>query len=314
MSRNVYGRQCGGTTARNILSFSSFEKVAAILFHGVMFFISCMFVVQICAQILDERFAGITKIRGVWDFKTFLQHIRPVAASKGIQTKFSLQFQVAEDGSKIMCRHKGAVDVRVQFGPWQVMLPHPKRPDAIPHRDAVPPVCEAREWPEFEAWIVPTLRMFYNDEFEHPVHIPDADKEEMLAFLTRGPDPPAPPGWIAWDDAEVDADAVAGAGAGTGAGAGADAGARAGADAGAGAEARAGADAGAGAGAAEFPFPVGTWVAFEFSNGTYTGRISKVWNADLCKVDFADGDTADYDGDEIHYAAQLYQRDFTGCE
>ena len=27
MSRNVYGRQCGGTTARNILSFSSFEKV-----------------------------------------------------------------------------------------------------------------------------------------------------------------------------------------------------------------------------------------------------------------------------------------------
>jgi len=356
MSRNVYGRQCGGTTARNILSFSSFEKVAAILFHGVMFFISCMFVVQICAQILDERFAGITKIRCVWDFKTFLQHVRPRSASKGIQTKFSLQFQVAEDGSKIMCRHKGAVDVRVQFGPWQVMLPHPKRPDAIPHRDAVPPVCEAREWPEFEAWIVPTLRMFYNDEFEHPVHIPDADKEEMLAFLTRGPDPPAPPGWIAWDDAEVDADAVAGAGAGTGAdadagaragadagaearagagagagagaearagagagagtgaGAGADAGARAGADAGAGAEARAGADAGAGAGAAEFPFPVGTWVAFEFSNGTYTGRISKVWNADLCKVDFADGDTADYDGDEIHYAAQLYQRDFTGCE
>lgn len=32
MSRNVYGRQCGGTTARNILSFSSFEKVADVMF------------------------------------------------------------------------------------------------------------------------------------------------------------------------------------------------------------------------------------------------------------------------------------------
>jgi len=27
-------------------------------------------------------------------------------------------------------------------------------------------------------------------------------------------------------------------------------------------------------------------------------------------VEFTDGDRADYDADEIHYAAQLYQRDF----
>ena len=42
----------------------------------------------------------------------------------------------------------------------------------------------------------------------------------------------------------------------------------------------------------------------------YSGIIAKVWSADLCKVDFSDGDTADYDGDEIHYAVQLFKREF----
>ena len=207
-----------------------------------------------------------------------------------------------------MVRHKGAVDVRVRFGAWQVMLPHPKRPDAIPNRDAVPPVAESKDWPEFEDWIVPTLREFYNDEFEHPVHIPVADKEEMLAFLERGPDPAAPPGWIAWDD--IDAFADAGADADARADPGADADADAGPDAEGGADADAGADAEGGASAAKFPFPVGTWVAFEFADGMYTGIISKIWNADLAHVEFSDGDEGDYDGDEIHYAAQLYARDF----
>ena len=169
-----------------------------------------MFVVQICSQILGTRFAGITKIRGVWDFKTFLQHMRPRSASKGIQSKYSLQFQVSRDGTQIMSRHKDAVDVRVPFGPWKLMLPDPKRPDAVPNRDAVPPVVDSKDWPEFEDLIVPTLRAFYNDAFEHPVHIPAADKEEMLAFLERGPDPAAPPGWIVWDDAVADADGVRG--------------------------------------------------------------------------------------------------------
>ena len=235
-----------------------------------------MHVWQICSQILDTRFAGITKILGVWDFKTFLEDIRPRSASKGIQSKYSLQFKVAEDGGKIMVRHKGAVDVRVAFGPWKVMLPDPRRPDAIPHRDTVPPVAEGRDWPEFEALIVPTLRLFYNDAFEHPVHIPDADKEEMLAFLDRGPDPPAPPEWIVWGDGGSDSDG----------------------------------DSDGDGDAAEFPFPVGTWVAFEFDDGTYPGIIQKVWHADLCRVDFADGDKADYDADEITYAEQLYRRDF----
>ena len=209
-----------------------------------------------------------------------------------------------------MSRYKDAVDVRVPFGPWKVMLPDPRRPDAIPNRDAVPPVAESKDWPEFEDWIVPTLRDFYNDAFEHPVHIPAADKEEMLAFLERGPDPAAPPGWIVWEDASAGGDA--GAGADADASAGGDAGAGAAADASAGGDAGAGpgADPGAEAGAAEFPFPVGTWVAFKFPDGTYTGVISKVWNADLCKVEFSDGDTGDYDGDEIHYAVQLYKRDF----
>lgn len=235
---------------------------------------------QVCGEILGERFTGITNIRGVWDFKTFLQGIRPRAADKGIQTKFSLQLKATEDGSKIQVRHKAAVDVRVPFGPFKVMLPDSQRPDAIPHRDAVPPVCAAKRWPEFEAEIVPTLRKFYKEEFMHPVHIPEADRKEMLDFFTHGPDPPATPGWIAWDDVVENSDTEVEDTTTT---------------------------------TAEFPFPVGTWVAFEFSDRVYPGTIEFI-HADVdppeCRVKFTDGDMGDYDADEIHYAVQLYQRDF----
>ena len=60
-----------------------------------------------------------------------------------------------------------------------------------------------------------------------------------------------------------------------------------------------------------FPFPVGTWVAFEFDDGVYPGQIAECYEGeDLCRVEFADGDKADYDGDEIQYASQLYEREF----
>ena len=32
------------------------------------------------------------------------------------------------------------------------------------------------------------------------MHIPDPYQKEMLKFLVVGPTPPAPPGWIVWDD------------------------------------------------------------------------------------------------------------------
>ena len=60
-----------------------------------------------------------------------------------------------------------------------------------------------------------------------------------------------------------------------------------------------------------FPFTVGTWVAVEFDDGAYTGTIVELYEDEqLCRVEFTDGDSADYDADEIHYAVQLYQRDF----
>ena len=179
LARNVYGKQCGGTTARDVLSFTGFEKV--------------------CREILGTRLSGVTNIRGVFDFKTLLREVRPRNADKNIKTQFSLQLKVSEDGSAVVVRSKDAVNLRVNFGPWHQMLPHQARPDAIPPRDTVPPACEAKDWAEFEEEIVPSLLKFYKSRFRHPVHIPDGERTEMLQFLNEGPAPPTLPEWIEWD-------------------------------------------------------------------------------------------------------------------
>ena len=60
-----------------------------------------------------------------------------------------------------------------------------------------------------------------------------------------------------------------------------------------------------------FPFPIGTFVAVEFSTGIFAGTITKLYEGeDLCEVTFSDGDVADYDAGEIAYATQLYAREF----
>ena len=56
-----------------------------------------------------------------------------------------------------------------------------------------------------------------------------------------------------------------------------------------------------------FRYPLGTKVAMEFSGETYTGTITRLYpGKDLCQVVFEDGDEAEYDGDEIQYANELY--------
>lgn len=352
----------------------------------------CMFVMQVFEEILGSRLTGVSNIRGVYDWKSFLRGVRPRTADKDIQLQYSLQFKATEDASAILVRSKDAVDLNVAFGPWNQILPNPQRPNAIPRCGDIPPVCEPKDWFEFNEEIVPSLTKFYNEEFQHPVHIPVAEKEEMLQFLTHGPDPHDPPAWLGWDDVEVetqevppDAPLVAAA-----------------------AENRrrrqplwrpflqprrqrtcacgshthqrtthrdcpmnrsrvpianhprrvqppatnpsphAAAQTtppppdveaptnnvsphvklpahqppnattnspsncvSTSATTQQFPFAVGTWVAFEFDSGLYAGQITQVYHEDNeCKVVFTDGDTADYDADEIHYAQQLYQRHF----
>ena len=307
-----------------------------------------MFVLQVCREILGSRLSGITNIRGVYDFKSFLQGVRPRSADKDIKSQYSLQFKTTEDVSAIVVRSKAAVDLHVDFGPWNTMLPNPRRPDAIPHRDAVPPVCAAKDWSEFEDDIVPSLLRFYNDEFRHPVHIPDADKEEMLEFLTHGLDPPTPPAWIAWDDTDEAENQVVSTIVPVVSATTADnrrrrpvwrpflqprqnacvCGSRthqrtshrdcpmnpSRVDPAPESEISRGSKEDVddeNAESDEFPFPVGTWVCFEFDDGMYPGTITHLYpGEDLCMVEFADGDKADYDGDEIHYAVQLYQREF----
>ena len=312
LSRHVYGRQCGGTTARDILSFSAFEKV--------------------CREVFEDRLVGVPRIRGVYDFKTFLKGVRPRTADRDIQTQFGLQFQASEDGTKIMVRSKSSCSLQVPWGPWNQMLPNPRRPDAIPNPDTVPPVCGPAAWPEFREKIVPTLEKFYAETYRHPVHIPVQDKEEMLVFLANGPAAPTPPEWVGsghlqpavavedptdtappvpapaprarrvWrpflqprESRAVQAARAEGAAQTEGD---------------ASAETAANQDTNEDATASE-SYQVGTWVAFEFGDDTFAGTITKVHEGeDLYHVQFTDGDEADYDSDEIHYAMQLYERDF----
>ena len=156
--------------------------------------------VQVFEEILGKRLAGVTYIRGVYDFKAHLHRVRPRAADRGIQTQFGLQFRLCDDESAVMVRSKNACSLWVEFGPWIQMLPHRSRPDAVPDRDVVPPVLELKEWEDFPKVIAPSLSRFYKEKFCHPVHIPVEIKDEMLLVLSSGPGPATPLPWIEWGD------------------------------------------------------------------------------------------------------------------
>ena len=324
LSRHVYGRQCGGTTARDILSFSGFEKV--------------------CRDVFGDRLVGVPRIRGVYDWKAFLKPVRPRTSDRDIQTQFGLQFRASEDGTQILVRSKKACSLQVPFGPWNQMLPHPGRPDAIPNRDTVPPVCGPSPWPEFQTQIVPTLDKFYAETYRHPVCIPVQDRQEMRVFLADGPAAATPPGWIEWgtppaaveepaeppvpapnprarrvwrpflqprttrasaaaaDNHLVNENSTAAAASNQDGNENSTAAAASNQD---------GNENSTVSQPIEFPHATGTWVAFQFGDEVFPGTITEVYaGEDLCRVQFTDGDEADYDKDEIHYAMQLYERDF----
>ena len=57
-----------------------------------------------------------------------------------------------------------------------------------------------------------------------------------------------------------------------------------------------------------FPFPIGTRVAVKFSETTHLGKITKMLTDPVaCLVVFEDGDSAEYDEDEIRAAVALYK-------
>ena len=249
---------------------------------------------------------GVTYIRGVYDFKAFLKRVRPKSADKGIKTQFGLQFAVSEDCRRVNVKSKRCCSLQVPFGDWYQMLPNPTlEGHTVPHRNTVPPVCEAKEWSEFREEIAPTLLPFYKSEYRHSVHIAAKDRDEMVAFLTNGPGPTTPPEWVDWADFAVREPSTDPA-----------------------TELHGNTPEKARKRPVwrpwlkptkkskptkkkEFPFCVGTWVAFEFDGHIYAGVIGEVYHEDgECRVDFTDGDKGDYDADEIHYAVQLYQREF----
>ena len=62
----------------------------------------------------------------------------------------------------------------------------------------------------------------------------------------------------------------------------------------------------------EFPYPIGTKVAFPFEAGVFAGKIIKHFNdADTCLVRFTDGDEKELDRPETLHAIQLYDHKFS---
>ena len=115
--------------------------------------------------------------------------------------QFSMQLEVNDNVIKV--RSKRAVSVKVPWGPWHQMMPHPDVSESkLPPSDAVPEMQTQKEWSEFEDTIVPALTKFYDRKFSHPVYIPAADKQEMLSFLQEGPVAASVPKWFDWDSVE----------------------------------------------------------------------------------------------------------------
>ena len=178
-SRNVYGSNRGGTTGRDVLSFTGLKKVAG--------------------EVFGDRLTHWVDLRAVQDWGKFVRPFRHKDADNDIKVQFSVQMK-ATDADKILVRSKSAVSAEVPFSEWHQMLPHPENPPnrVLPAPGTAPPMAPPKEWSEFEQ-TKPQLRAFYSQEYEHPVHIPAAAQREMLSFLETGPSPHAPPAWIKWD-------------------------------------------------------------------------------------------------------------------
>ena len=139
------------------------------------------------------------EIRGVYDWKSFLQDCRPKSADKDIQQQFSMQLQVDVD-NVVKVRSKRSVSAKVQWCPWYQMMPHPDVDEyELPSRDSVPEMQKPTEWSEFQDTIVPSLTKFYTRKFAHPVFISETDKREMLSFLQQGPEAASLPEWVDWN-------------------------------------------------------------------------------------------------------------------
>lgn len=293
---------------------------------------------------LGERFEGFEEIRAVYDWKTFLRQLRPVSADRDIKKMFSIQMQVNDDAT-VKVRSKDTVSAAVPFSRWFPMVPHPDKPDSVlPHRDIPIATDTPKQWTDFEEKIVPNLLEFYRHTFPHPCYIPLVEQKEMIQFLVDGPTPNFPPEWITWGDVEPrDTEELGAAAATTTVPTSPRRGGvwrpflqpRVNAN---GKKCRCGSqthlkithracplnpervphrvpEAQTQKAPKPFPYPVGTWVAFEFTTGIFAGTITEVYESEgEAHVVFTDGDEGDYDADEICYATQLYKSKFTENE
>ena len=169
---------------------------------------------------LGDRFLGVVDIRGVYDFKSHLDHVRPASADKDIKLQFSTELHAR--GGKIMVRTKSSVSARVPWSKRYQMMPYRGHEQHIPAPEEEPLTMPSKEYkvcthththihithhthhththtPKEWDSIRYKLLKFYNYKFEHHVVVPDKDREEMLHFLNVGPSLCRAPAWIQWD-------------------------------------------------------------------------------------------------------------------
>ena len=78
------------------------------------------------------------------------------------------------------------------------MLPFADAPmSELPVQTDKPAPQSNKVWPRYDE-IVSSLRKFYLHKFQHPVHIPIHEQQEMLYFCDNGPAEATPPAWIDW--------------------------------------------------------------------------------------------------------------------
>ena len=99
---------------------------------------------QVFKHVLGDRFLGVVDIRGVYDFKTHLDHVRPKSADKDIKLQFCTELHAS--GGKITVRSKKSVSASVPWSKRYQMMPYRGHEQHIPAPDEEPITMPANEY------------------------------------------------------------------------------------------------------------------------------------------------------------------------
>ena len=112
-----------------------------------------------CEKVYGSRLECFEDILVPYDWHAFVAGYRPKKADRGIQSQFSMTFEV-RDHHHVFVRSKSAVGAKTPWSSWCQCYPSLLTNDEhTPHLPTtVPPVAELKDWPDFDTKVVSTLR------------------------------------------------------------------------------------------------------------------------------------------------------------